>query len=102
MTAAFDRVDAELLLQKLNHGGIHPRMHRVLESWLGTRKANVIVGGEMSINILMKDMIFQGAMLGPLSWNIFFSDVGRILSADGFLDVTFADDLNGMRCYPTS
>ena len=64
VTAAFDRVDAELLLQKLNHGGIHPRMHRVLESWLGTRKANVIVGGEMSIDIIMKDMIFQGTVFG--------------------------------------
>ena len=74
-------------------------MQKVLESWLSTRRANIIVGGEKLVDI-MKNMIFQGTVLGPLLWNVFFRDIQYILTASNFLDVTFATDLNAMCCYP--
>ena len=45
----------------------------------------------------MSDMIFQGTVLGPLLWNIFFKDAGSIIRGEGFKDLVFADDINGMR-----
>ena len=78
VSAAFDRVDKHILLEKIHRACIHPKMQKVLCSWLGTRRANIVISGAKSQDLIMKDMIFQGTVLGPMLWNIFFSDAGRI------------------------
>ena len=101
VSAAFDRVDKKILMEKIHRACIHQKMQKVLLCWLGSRKANVVVSGTQSCELIMKDMIFQGTVLGPLLWNIFFSDAGQTLRGDGFTDMVVADDLTGMRFYPS-
>ena len=101
VTAAFDRVDSFLLLQKLSKIQIHKKFYDVMRSWLRARKANIILSGTKSDEIFMENMVFQGTVLGPLLWNIFFEGAGKVIRDNGFLDIIFADDLNGMRSFPS-
>ena len=72
-----------------------------MRSWLRARKANIILSGTKSDEIFMENMVFQGTVLGPLLWNIFFEGAGKVIRDNGFLDIIFADDLNGMRSFPS-
>ena len=81
MSATFDRVDKRILLEKIHRACIHPKMQKILCSWLCTRRANVVISGSKSQDLIMKDMIFQGIVLGPMLWNIVFSDAGAFYAA---------------------
>ena len=48
----------------------------------------------------MSEMVFQGTVLGPLLWNIFFKDAGDIIRNFDFKDLIFGDGVNGVRLYP--
>ena len=45
VSGAFDRVPTERLLAKLRNSGVHPKLVKVIESWLGERNASVNVDG---------------------------------------------------------
>lgn len=47
-------------------------------------------------------MIFQGTVLGPILWNIFYADCSKPVRAKGFTETIFADDLNCFRAYAKS
>ena len=55
----------------------------------------------MSDCFIMRNMVFQGIVLGPILWNIFFKDAGTPISEAGYKDITYADDLNAFREYPS-
>ena len=100
VSGAFDKVSSEKLLQKLSSQGVHPSVINVLESWLAKRRANVVVGGVESVNILMQDMVYQGTVWGPVLWNSFFADAVRALIKAQFESIVYADDLNAYRLFP--
>ena len=77
VAGAFDRVSSERLLAKLEAKGIHPKLVKVISSWLEPRQASVVVGGRKSKAFLIKDMIFQGTVLGPQLWSLFFEDAKK-------------------------
>ena len=72
MSGAFDRVSLERLVAKLRKKGIHPKIVKVLTSWLQQRFAEVVVGGAMSIVMVLMNMVYQGTVTGPIFWNLFF------------------------------
>ena len=72
VAGAFDRVPMERLLAKLRSKGIHPKLVKLIGSWLEPRQASVVIGGTTSKPFLIKDMVFQGTVLGPQLWNLFF------------------------------
>lgn len=39
-------------------------------------------------------MVYQGKVLGPLLWNIYYADAAIAVKVHGFLEIVFADDLN--------
>ena len=100
VAGAFDRVDKGRLLMKLRGSGLHPKLVDVFETWLKERFAQVVVGGSMSSIITMRNMVYQGTVWGPMLWNMFFRDAGDAIRGAGFLDITYADDLNAFRTYP--
>ena len=100
VSGAFDKVSSEKLLQKLSSQGVHPSVINVLESWLAKRRANVVVGGVESINILMQDMVYQGTVWGPVLWNSFFADAVQALIKAKFESIVYADDLNAYHLFP--
>ena len=59
---AFDRVDSQLLIQKLRSHGICEKMLRVIESWLRERSGFVIVNGKKSDRMSLWNMVFQGTV----------------------------------------
>ena len=95
ISGAFDRVSSELLLRKLKAAGLHEDIMAFLESYLKTRTSNVIVEGCHSADFLLEDSIFQGTVLGPKLWNVFFQDVS-VAPPPEYEESKFADDLT---CY---
>ena len=47
-------------------------------------------------------MVFQGTVLGPILWNIFFKDIETTLLTLQFHETKFADDLSTFKPYPTN
>ena len=47
-------------------------------------------------------MLFQGTVLGPILWNLFFEDSRGPINKSGFREITFADDLNAFKCVARS
>ena len=74
---AFDRVKTEVLIQKCWHYGVPARAIAFLEVYLAERSAKVVVGGSFSEAFPLKNQVFQGTVLGPKLWNIFFADIQK-------------------------
>jgi hypothetical protein len=53
----------------------------VLVSWLKQRQTKVVIGGSSSDSMDLNDMVFQGTVLGPILWNLFFGDARRAIIA---------------------
>ena len=75
IAGAFDRVDASKLLQKLRRLGVCDALMALFTDFLSPRRAQVVVDGGQSYEFTLKDMVFQGTVLGPSFWNIFFEDI---------------------------
>eukprot|EP00969_Alexandrium_andersonii_P200552 8859842-Alexandrium_andersonii.AAC.1 len=45
----------------------------------------------------MADMLYQGTVLGPPMWNLFFANARLAIVTAGFSELIFADDLNAFR-----
>ena len=54
-------------------------------------------GGQRSNNMELRSMVFQGTVLGPTLWNLFFEDARHAIQEAGFVEIVYADDLNGFR-----
>ena len=73
---------------------MHYRLIDLIASWLGRRSANVVVGGEKSEHFNLENMVYQGTVLGPILWNLFFGDARRAIEMLKFVETIFADALN--------
>ena len=97
ITGAFDRVFKDYLLAKLQAAGVGANYLNFLNAYLQPRRAKVIVEGEASDDFEIANTVFQGTVLGPLLWNVFFSDVQVPASSTGGQESVFADDLDASR-----
>jgi hypothetical protein len=102
VSGAFDTVFRQRLLDKLESKGMHPKLVKLMASWLEPRQASVIVGGASSCPFRIQDMVFQGTVLGPQLWNLFFEDAARAVQEFFYEEVIFADDLNVYKVVPSS
>ena len=94
VSGAFDRVRAERMIEKLKAKGIHPQIVAVLASWLRARTAHVVLEGAKADALTLEDMIYQGTVLGPILWNVFFADAKAAIEDCEFEECVYADDLN--------
>ena len=99
VSGAFDKVDSNRLIQKLERKGLGFKMTRVIRSWLQRRRATVVVSGQKSRCLLLQNQVFQGTVFGPPLWNQFFSDSAVPLKRSGYTEVVYADDLNAFRAF---
>ena len=97
VSGAFDRVSVARLLNKLRNKGFHPRLIALIAPWLEKRRAKIIVGGATSEEIELWNMLFQGTVLGPTLWNLFFEDSRVPITKAKFKEIVFADDLNAYK-----
>ena len=65
VAGAFDRVSKNRLMLKLRAKGLHEQIIVLIDSWLDTRTAYVIVDGNASKSSELKKIVYQGTVWGP-------------------------------------
>ena len=89
---AFDTVNHEILLKKLEHYGIRGKALTWFTSYLTNRKQYVFLNGECSESKYITCGVPQGSCLGPLLFLIYINDLPNISEVLHFY--LFADDTN--------
>ena len=89
---AFDMVDHDILIRKLEHYGIRGTALNWFKSYLNNRQQFVSVNGSDSTTTNMKYGVPQGSILGPLLFIIYINDIPNISKFAKF--ILYADDAN--------
>ena len=92
LSKAFDTVDHEILLKKLNHYGIRGMANNLIKSYLSNRKQYVQIGDTKSNLLDINCGVPQGSVLGPLLFLIYVNDIANC-NPHGLIRL-FADDTN--------
>ena len=87
---AFDTVDHNILMYKLNHYGIRGQAYNFFKSYLSNRVQYTYVNGSKSSIKTITHGVPQGSVLGPILFLIFIDDLYRCVSES--LTRLFADD----------
>lgn len=94
ISGAFDRMAYERLVRKIRRAGLGKKMTNFLSAYFAPRVATVVVEGRSSAAFEIANQAFQGTVLGPPLWNLFFSDLQLEVRAAGGEGSIYADDLN--------
>lgn len=89
---AFDMVNHDILLHKLNHYGIRGIANDWFNSYLKNREQFVSISGRDSTKKKLKYSVPQGSILGPLLFIIYINDMPNINKIAKF--ILYADDAN--------
>ena len=90
---------SDRLVKKLLRAGVSATVANFFASYLSERLAGVAVGGVFSEFTALANMVFQGTVLGPPLWNVFFADVAKAVNKNGSCESVFADDLNAFKAF---
>ena len=99
ITGAFDRVCEDYLTAKLQVAGVGPNYLNFLDAYRQPRSSRVIVEGAASDDFEIFNTVFQGTVLGPPLWNLYFADVVVPAEENGEEAAAFADDLNVFKSF---
>ena len=89
---AFDTVNHQILLKKLELYGIRGLSHKLLKSFLSDRPYKIATLNSQSEQKVMNIGISQGSILGPLLFIIFINDLPQICQDPNTNITLFADD----------
>ena len=94
LSAAFDTVDHQILLNRLRHSfGITGTVLRWISSYLTGRTQFVRFNGSTSRITTVTSGVPQGSVLGPVLFLMYTADVVRVIEKNGFNVHAYADDL---------
>ena len=92
LSKAFDTIDHDTLLVKLNRYGIRSNALNLIKSYLSRRTQYTEVLGEKSDSLTVEYGVPQGSVLGPLLFLLYINDISRASKLGTF--IMFADDTN--------
>ena len=95
---AFDTINHEILLQKLEHYGFRGHCYKFLKSYFQNRKQYVQVNGYKSATVPFETGVPQGSILGPLCFSLYINDLPLAVEEE---TVLFADDAAFVLTSPT-
>lgn len=87
---AFDSIDTNILIKKLQYYGINGPYNELLESYLSDRTCQTKVKDAMSEPKIINFGVPQGSIIGPLLFTMYINDI-KTLSDDSEVNL-FADD----------
>jgi len=90
LSKAFDTINHQILIEKLNSYGFDDNALTLLESYLTNRKQCVIFDNILSDITELSTGIPQGSILGPILFIIYINDI--VNCCDKLTPVTYADD----------
>ena len=94
LSAAFDTVDHDILLGRLQHTfGLCGPVLNWFRSYLTGRTQSVMFNGELSAVMQIQFGVPQGSVLGPNLFVLYAAEVIEIAECHGFSAHAYADDL---------
>jgi len=92
LSAAFDTVDHDIMLHRLESIGISGLVLSWFSSYLSSRTQAVFLNGVSSESIALSCGVPQGSVLGPILFNIYSQPLGEIARKHGLKHHFYADD----------
>ena len=94
LSAAFDTIDHDILMQRLEHGfGIKGTALNWFHSYITGRHFRISVGGNMSEEFILVCGVPQGSVIGPRVFTMYSQYVSSIIRRHGLNYHIYADDV---------
>lgn len=93
LSAAFDTIDHDLLLQRLqSRYGITGTAHGWIKSYLEGRSQSVHIPSSTSRSRQLSWGVPQGSVLGPVLFSLYTGPLGDLIASHGISYISYADD----------
>lgn len=89
---AFETIDKDILLMKLEHYGVRGTFNHLFNSYLSNRKQYVQINNFKSSYQPITTGLMQGCILAPLLFNLYINDIVYICKYNNMGCTLFADD----------
>ena len=92
LSAAFDTIDLELLIEDLKNAGVSDKALKLLKSYVTERFQKVSMNDTVSNSKKLLYGVPQGSVLGPILFSLYASKLSEIMEAHGLNYHLYADD----------